>query len=317
MNHKIKINTENINNSGFGNNSNAEGRRLVNKDGTANLKKTGLLFFQHLSIYHTLLKMSTRKFLFVIFSFYMAMNLFFASLYLSIGVENLSGTEIQHTFFDKFLHAFFFSSQTLTTVGYGHISPSGITANLIASMESFVGIMTFAVVTGILFARFSRPHAYIKFSEQFLVAPYKDGKAIMFRLASYKNNELTDVEATVTTALHLMENDIRVTKFFTLKLEISKINSMAISWTCVHFLNEESPLYGLTQKDFEESDMELMVTIKGFDDHYSNIVQQRTSYKISEMIYDAKFSPMFGQSESGNYTEVKIDKLGEYEMLKK
>lgn len=301
-----------VDNSGFSGNSSTEGARLLNKDGGPNLRKTGTPFYQRISIYHTLLKMSRLKFLTMVFVFYTAMNLFFAGIYLLIGIDKLSGTTQSGNVLDHYSQAFFFSSQTLTTVGYGHVAPVGLLANSIASVESFLGIMTFALVTGMFYARFSRPKAYIRFSDNFLVSPYKEGRALMFRMATYKNNDLTDVSAQVTAAVHQKENGKRTTRFYPLKLEISKINSLAISWTCVHEMNEESPFWQMTEQEMLETGVELMVTVKGFDDHFSNTVQQRTSYSWQELVYGAKFDIMYERSESGGYTEVMLDKVNAY-----
>lgn len=310
--HKNNRRLKDVDNSGFSGNSSAEGARLLNKDGSANLRKTGMPFYKRFSIYHTLLKMSRLKFLVMVFVSYTAMNLFFACIYLLIGIDKLSGSVQGNSAIDNFSQAFFFSSQTLTTVGYGHIAPVGLLANSIASVESFLGIMTFALVTGMFYARFSRPKAFLRFSDSFLVSPYKEGRAVMFRMATYKNNDLTDVEAQVTAAIHHMEEGKRTTRFYPLKLEIAKINSLAISWTCVHHMNEDSPFWQMTEQDMLSAGIEIMVTIKGFDDHFSNTVQQRTSYSREELVYGAKFVPMYERSDTGGYTEVMLDKLNTY-----
>jgi len=287
--------------------------RLVNKDGTNNLHKRGIPLFKKYSLYHSLLRMPRYKFLLLVFLFYTSINVLFAFIYLAIGVDKLSGVDASGTLFENFTSAFFFSSQTLTTVGYGHVSPSGLVANSVASVESFLGIMTFALVTGMFYARFSRPQAFIRFSDHLLIAPYKGGKAIMFRLATVKNNHLTDVEAQVTASMHVMENGIKVARFFQLPLEIPRINSLALSWTCVHHLNEDSPLGMLTEKELRDGEIELMVTVKAFDDHFSNAVQQRTSYIHHELVYGAKFLPMFRRDENGHRMEVMMNMLNAYE----
>jgi inward rectifier potassium channel len=307
---------KNVDNTGFGSNSSVEGGRLTNKDGSTNLRKTGLPFFERISVYHSLLRMSMYKFGLMIVTFYTIANLLFASIYLMVGVDQLSGGEATNTFFEKFMRAFFFSSQTLTTVGYGHVAPTGMLTNFVASTESFLGILAFAVVTGLIYGRFTRPRAYITFSHNMIIAPYKEGRGLMMRLATYKNNHLTDAEAIITAALHVEENGKMVTKFYPLTLEISKINSLALSWTIVHHMNEDSPMYGYSEKDLRDGKLELIVSIKAFDDHFSNTVQQRTSYTVNELIYGAKFIPMFERDESGGTTVLKLDKVNSYERVK-
>lgn len=301
--------TRPVDNTGFSANSSVEGTRLINKDGYTNLRKTGVPFYERISVYHSLLRLPRWKFFILLVTFYTTLNLFFASIYFLVGVDHLTGTEHAAGLVERFLEAFFFSSQSLTTVGYGHVAPIGILANTIASLESLVGILSFALVTGMFYARFSRPRAYLIFSENFLLAPYKGGRAIMFRLATYKNNHLTDVEAQLTAALHLDEGGKRITRFFPVKLEIAKVTSLALSWTIVHPLDEESPMYGFSKQDFADSRLELIVNIKAFDDHFSNTVQQRSSYVQQDLVYGARFLPMFERPEGETYTVLKLDLL--------
>lgn len=312
MNNRQRL--RDIDNTGFGANSNVEGGRLLNPDGTTNLRKRGIPLWERISIYHTLLRMRGGHFIICVFLFYTTINVIFAIIYFLIGVDNL-GVEGDTSTFVQFSEAFFFSSQTMTTVGYGHMAPNGMAANIVASMESLIGILSFAVVTGLIYGRFSRPRAYLLFSPNLLVAPYKEGKALMLRLATYKNNHLTEVEAGLTLALHIKEIGKTVTKFYPLKLEIAKINSMALSWTLVHAINEESPLYNYTKEEVDEARMELIVMIKAFDDHFSNVVQQRTSYTHQQVIYGAKFLPMFERSTDGGYTLLELNKINAHELV--
>lgn len=306
---------KNVENTGFTANSSFEGSRLTAKDGTVRVRKTGMPFWELISIYHTLLRMKRSKFFLLILGFYSAINLIFAIIYSIIGVRHLAGTEQDLTPIRRFLEAFFFSSQTLTTVGYGHIAPEGLAANTVASIESLLGILVFALVTGIFYGRFSRPRAYVLFSDNVLIAPFRGGKALMFRIATYKNNHLTEVEVVLTAALHILEGDKRVTRFYSLPLDISKVNSLALSWTIVHPITEDSPLYGYSAADLIGNRLEILVFVKGFDDHFSNTVQQRSSYIHSELVWGAKFLPMYDRSEGGSYTLLELGKINAHEYI--
>ncbi len=310
----LKNRYHNISNSGFGPNSSVEGGRLVNPDGTGNMRKVGIPFWQRISMYHTLLRMKRNHFFLTIFLFYTSANIFFGIVYFMVGVDKL-GIDGAHSQWEQFLEAFFFSSQTMTTVGYGKVAPAGLLANMVASVESLLGILSFAVVTGLIYGRFSRPRAYLRFSDNVLVAPYQGGKGMMVRVASYKNNHLTDVEVQLTLALHVMENGKLETRFFQLKPEMARINSLALSWTIVHPLNEESPLYQFTRQDVEDSRMELIVNIKAFDDHFSNMVQQRTSFTYQQVLYGARFLPMFERAPDGSNTILDLAKINRHELV--
>lgn len=310
----LKNRYHNIDNSGFGPNSSVEGGRLVNPDGTANLHKVGIPFWRRISLYHSLLRMKRNRFFLTIFLFYTFANIFFGILYYLIGVDKL-GIDGAHAAWEQFLEAFFFSSQTMTTVGYGKVAPTGLIANTIASMESLLGILSFAVVTGLIYGRFSRPRAYLIFSDNVLVAPYQGGKGIMVRVASYKNNHLTDVEVQLTLALHVLEHGKMETKFFQLKPEMARINSLSLSWTIVHPLNEDSPLFQFTKEDVQDSRMELIVNTNAFDDHFSNLVQQRTSFTYRDVIFGARFIPMFERATDGSGTVLDLAKINAHELV--
>ena len=305
----------NVENTGFGSSATTQGGRLAQKDGSANIHKTGTPLWQRLSIFHTLLHMRTGQFFGTILAFYCTLNILFATLYFSIGIENLAGTEHATTAGGKFWEAFFFSSQTLTTLGYGRVAPVGIVANTIAFFEALVGIMSFAIVTGLMYGRFARPKAYILFSHSAVVAPYQGGSALMFRLASYKNNLLTDLDANVTVVVRDLPpagsapGSPGAVQFYPVGLEIAHIGNLALNWTVVHPINEASPLWGLTATDYATRHVELVVAIRGFDDHFATTVQQRTSYAGDEIVYGARFQPMFHRSEDGEHTVLELDKI--------
>ena len=298
-------------NTGFGVNASDYGGRFVNKSGNANIEKRGISFIQGLSLYHSLLAMPRWKFFSIIFIFFIVVNLVFAAIYFFIGVDHLGGA-VSISPLKDFIEAFFFSCQTFSTVGYGRISPVGYVITSVAALEGFLGPLSFALATGLLFGRFSKPTAYIKFSENALIAPYKNGTAFMFRIAPYKNTNLLDAEAKVNLAMVVEENGKMVNKFFPLTLEFNTVTSLTLSWTIVHPITEESPLYNFTKEDFSNNTGEVLVFIKSFDDMFSNIVVARTSYIFNEVVFGAKFKPMYKSSDDSKKTILFIDKLNSF-----
>ncbi len=301
-------------NTGFGTNASSYGGRFITKNGNANVRKTGIGVLDSISWFHTMLTIPRWKFFFIVFAFYFLVNFLFASVYCLVGVEHLNGVNALSRL-DKFGQAFFFSIQTFTTVGYGHISPSGFMISFVAAVEALFGLLSFAIATGLFYGRFSKPKAHIRFSENAIIAPYKEGKALMIRMTPYKNTNLTDAEAKLTMGLHIEENGKMVNKFYTLELEMQKISALTLSWTLVHPITEESPLYGLIEADYKSLNGEILVFLKVFDDMYSTTVVKRASYTFEEVVYNARFLPMFTRSENNSKTLLHIDKLNAFEKL--
>jgi len=307
-----KIQQKNTENSGFG--SNVSGR-FINKDGLPNVNRKGVNIFNRYSWYHTMLDLSTFNFLSYLVIAYVLVNLFFALIYYLIGVEHLTGIDKSNPV-NEFIDVFFFSSQTFTTVGYGRIAPVGFMASLVATFEAFLGLLTFAIATGLFYGRFSRPRAYLKFSDVAVVAPFKETSALMFRLAPYKNNALTDADVVITTAIEVMENSSPKINFYQLKTQLSKINTLALNWTIVHEIDEESPFYGFSEDDFKNTGIEIIVHIRAFDEVFSNTVVQRTSYVTKEIVYGAKFIPMYYPDKDNLSTVLNLDKISDYQKAK-
>jgi inward rectifier potassium channel len=299
------------NNTGFGTNSSSTGGRFVNKDGKANVIKKGVGILNRYSWYHTMLEMKRGKFLLLLLLIYISVNLFFAGIYYLIGIDHLAGVNTGSAW-KNFTEVFFFSAQTFTTVGYGRISPTGFAASAVSTFEAFLGLLSFAIATGLFYGRFSRPQAFIKFSNNALIAPYKDGTAFMFRLVPFKNNNLSEVEVKLTMAITTEENGKLSDKFYNLDLELSKINALALSWTIVHPISENSPFYGLSKEDIAAADMEIMVFVKAFDEVFSNNVVSRTSYVSSEIVWGAKFNMMYHPNDDKSKTVIDIDRLNDF-----
>lgn len=304
-----KIRQKNTDNSGFGDNASG---RFINKDGLPNVRRKGVNIFNRFSWYHTMLELSTFNFLSYLVIAYVAVNLFFALIYYLIGVKHLTGIDKSDPV-NEFIDVFFFSSQTFTTVGYGRIAPVGFMASLVATFEAFLGLLTFAIATGLFYGRFSRPRAYLKFSDIALIAPFKDKTALMFRLAPYKNNSLTDAEVTISAAIEVIENSVKKSNFYTLKTRLSRINTLALNWTVVHEIDEDSPFFGFSDEDFKNTDIEIIVHVRAFDEVFSNTVVQRTSYISEEIVYGAKFIPMYYPDQENLSTILNLDKINDYQ----
>ena len=274
--------------------------------------KRGVSILNRYSWYHTMLEMSRTRFILLIFSFYILINLAFAVIYYAIGTEHLAGIN-RGSSMKSFSEVFFFSTQTFTTVGYGRISPVGFLTSAVATLEAFLGLLSFAIATGLFYGRFSRPRPFLKFSDHALMSPYKDGIALMFRMAPFKNNRLSDAEVKLTFALRIDENGKMTNKFYNMEVEITKVNALALSWTVVHPINEESPLAGLGHEDLVSTNAEVLVFVKAFDDVYANTVMTRTSYIASEIIWGGKFKIMYYPNEERTKTILDLEMINDHD----
>ncbi|MEN2402694.1 ion channel [Flavobacterium sp. MC2016-06] len=306
---KINNKAKADNNSGFGTNANSYGGRFVNKNGTANIEKRGMHLLRRISWYHTMIDMPNWKFMSILFTFYIAINFIFAIIYYAIGIEHLDGISASGSVLKQFGQAYFFSAQTFTTVGYGHISPTGFLTSALSAAEALIGLLSFAIATGLFFGRFSKPTAFLKFSHNALISPYGEGKALMLRLVPFKNTNFTDANAKVTLGMSIEEDGKMTNKFYALELELDHINALSLSWTLVHPITENSPLHNFTEEDFKKIHGEILVFITTFDDMFSNTVAARTSYTFDEIVYGAKFETMYERSKNGSKTILHLDRL--------
>jgi inward rectifier potassium channel len=296
---------------GFGRNVTTDGR-LMNADGSFNVEREPLNAWDN--TYYHLVTMPWRRFFGLIFSFFLLLNIFFSGIYLLIGVEHFNGVTLGDGW-QNFMQAFFFSSQTLTTVGYGHISPNGLIISIVASFESFLGLLAFALMTGLLYGRFSRPSANIVFSENMLIAPYRDGKGLMFRMGNAGKSELIETEVQVLLAFNQREADGTLgRKFYPLDLEINKISFFSLSWTIVHALNDNSPIYNLSEEDLLAANAEIMVLVKGMDEASQQAVHSRRSYVAEDIVWNARFKPVIERAPNA-MPRMLTRHLGKYELV--
>jgi inward rectifier potassium channel len=258
--------------------------------------------------------MSWGKFWLLILSCYMVINVVFAFIYLAVGVQNLNGAEGKTTF-QHFWDAFFFSAQTISTVGYGHISPSGMLTNSIAALESMMGLLAFALATGLLYGRFSRPSAKITYSKNLLVSPYLEtGRGLMFRLANLRRNTLIDLEIEVTFSYNEDVDGKIMRRFYQLELERKRVSILTLNWTVVHPLDENSPLKDMTPEDLERTQATFVVLLKAFDDTFAQTVHSRTSFQHQDLVWGARFVPAFDRDGDGRIV-LDLGRIGEFNQV--
>jgi inward rectifier potassium channel len=286
--------------------------RLLNQDGSFNVRRTGLNFLTSLNLYHTLLTMSWKVFLSLLLLLYFLSNVVFGLFYALLGAESLVDTSSTPTS-SLILRGFFFSVQTFATIGYGTIHPVGVTPNLLVTIESYYSMVVTALITGIIFARFARPTARIHFSRIAVVAPYRDINGFMFRLVNGRSNQLIEVEAKVMFTRFVEENGSVTRRFDLLELERKTVAFFPLAWTIVHPINEKSPLYGLTIEDLKKSDTEFLVLLTATDETFAQVVHTRSSYKPAEIRFGYKFVNMYNSAANGEAISINIKKLSAIE----
>jgi len=286
--------------------------RLLNPDGSFNVARRGLGFWSSLNAYHTLLTMSWPKFLGVVALVYTATNVVFAIAFLLCGPSALNSVpEIGLS--NQFLRAFFFSVDTLATIGYGNISPSGTAAHTIVTLEALVGILGTALITGLVFARFSRPTAQILFSRSAVIAPYRGLTAFMFRIANTRSNEVVELGCKVLFARFEDEDGQSIRRFYPLVLERERVVFFPLSWTVVHPIDETSPLYGLTDEDLRRGSAEFLILLSGIDETFSQLVHTRFSYGAAELVWNARFANVFNRRTGQERLTIDVRRLHDIE----
>ena len=272
--------------------------RFLNRDGSFNVVRSGVPFLRSLSLYHALLTVSWPAFFGLVVAAYFVTNVLFATGYVLCGPGALRGAAAA-TPADRISEAFFFSVQTLATIGYGRVTPNGLPANLLITVEALIGLLGFAVATGLLFARISGPSARVVFSRRAVIAPYQGATALMFRIANERSNELLEVEATVTLARLETLGGTTLRRFHPLRLERRRVVFLPLHWVIVHPIDEASPLHGETREGFEASDPEILVLVTAIEETSAQTVHARSSYKQHEVVWGARFRDMFQDSADG------------------
>jgi inward rectifier potassium channel len=301
---------------GFGSVVSRESRqRLLNRDGSFNVTRSGLGFLDSFAPYHLLLTTSWRGFLAAVSLSYLALNFVFALAYIACGTDALLGSGAA-MMGGRFAQGFFFSIQTFATIGYGQVAPNGTAANLVVTTEALVGLMYQALATGLLFARFTRPTAMLLFSRDAVVGPYRDGQGLMFRIANRRRSEIIELQAQVLFSA--VESDGRggtVRRYVLLPLERNKVTFFPLSWTIVHPIDAASPLANRTSEDLERAEAEILVLLSGIDEALEQTVHARSSYRAHEIVWNARFRSMYLKTDAKSRVSVDISRVHEIERL--
>ena len=302
---------------GFGSVVSRQSRqRLLNRDGSFNVARTGLGILESFAPYHQLLTTSWGGFFAVVSLSYVVLNLIFSVAYLACGPDALLGPGAA-MLGGRFSTAFFFSIQTFATIGYGQIGPNGLAANLVVTVEALVGLMYQALATGLLFARFARPTASVLFSRRAVIGPYnnvQEGRALMFRIVNRRRNEIIQLEAQVLfSAVEPDRYGGTVRRYSVLPLERNMVTFFPLSWTIVHPIDDASPLAGRTPEDLDRAEAEILVLLTGIDEAFEQQVHARSSYRADEIVWNARFRSMFLSPDASQPVSVDITRVHEIE----
>jgi len=280
--------------------------RIVNRNGSFNVRRRGRRFADF-HLFQFFVGLSWPKFFVVVVMAFLLITLAFTGLYFAVGVSELQGIDATAPG-ERFLQVLFFSVQTLTTVGYGSISPHGIAVNIVASVEALGGVLALAFTAGLLYGRFARPTARLRFSARAIVAPYQGGTSLQIRVANQRTNALVDIEATML--LMTVEGTGPAAKrvYARMELERPKVFFLPLTWTIVHPIDAASPLNGKPPEVLAAQSAEIMVLIRAFDDTFSQVVNARTSYRFDEIAWGYRFQPAF-HHDDGGHLELDLAKM--------
>ncbi len=245
-------------------------------------------------LYHLFLTISWPRFLALIALLYIATNALFALAYMA------GGNCLENARPGSFLDAFFFSVQTMATVGYGFVYPRTLYANIIVTTEVLVGLLGFAMATGLMFAKFSRPTARVLFSRVATVAPFNGMSTLMFRTANERRNQILEAQVQANLVRNeVTEEGQSIRRFYDLKLVRNQTPIFSLTWTVMHTINETSPLYGATVDSLAKAQAEIVITLTGIDETVSQIIHTRHSFPAQKILWNMRFVDILSRTPDG------------------
>ncbi|WP_333207860.1 MULTISPECIES: ion channel [unclassified Microcoleus] len=261
---------------------------------TLNIVKLGIPRLHFADLYHKLLTLSWPQFFMLISLSYLVMNGLFALAYLA------GGDCIANARHGSLKDAFYFSVQTMATIGYGTMFPRTDYANTIVAIEAFFGLWAVAMVTGLAFSKFSRPSARVIFSRVAVIAPFNGVPTLMYRAGNQRFNQILEAQQGVT----LIRDEVTpegeyMRRFYDLQLMRNQSRIFSLTWTVMHAIDESSPLYQLTAKDLIEQEAEIVITLTGIDETVSQTINARHSFVASEIMWNMRFVDIILRTPDG------------------
>ena len=212
----------------------------------------------------------------------------------------LGGSETILNSDGSFLSAFFFSVQTSASIGYGAMSPGTIYGQVLVTLEAITSILGIAVLTGLAYARFARPTAQVLFSKVAVVTPFKGTPTLMFRAANERRNQILEAQMRVHLTLDEYSGDRMMRRFYELELLRDRNPSFFLTWTALHPIDENSPLYGLTHQDLKRTSAALLVSLSGIDQTVNQAIHTRHNYYAGDLRWDKQFKDIIYELEDGD-----------------
>jgi inward rectifier potassium channel len=282
--------------------------RLLNRDGSFNVQRRGRGLRSFLA-YSNLVSTTWSRFFLFVAVVYLTLNGCFALFYDACGPDGLFNT-LNTGINTPFLKAFFFSIHTSATIGYGSTVPVGLATNVLVAIESVVSLLGLAVVTGLVFARFSRPVADILFSQKAVISWIGNHRAFEFRIINTRNNQIIDLHVRLLVSrFETSASGAAVRRYYPLNLERESVVFFPLSWTIVHIIDKDSPLYGVTRDELCASGAEFLILLTGMDETFSQVVNARSSYRADEVVWDAKFTDIFIYDPEGRMAGIDMKRF--------
>ena len=243
--------------------------------------------------YHFILTLTWPRFCALVVGFYLTINLAFAVAYWLVDGCVVNARP------GSFSDAFFFSIETLATVGYGAMSPATLYGHIVASLEILVGLMTLAIVTGLIFSRFSKPTARILFSRRMVVRPFEGAQVLMLRAANERNNRIVEANASLAMVrTELTADGESFTRIHDLPLLRDHTPAFALTWTLIHRIDASSPLHGWNPERLLEARTRIMISINGHDETMAAAVHSYHDYLAEDLIFNSRFVDVMLRGEN-------------------